>query len=148
MIQLIGIRICSPDKDFSANTLAGIYRNPMLQAFFRKMHELNLTYGVFSRKNGIQIEGNNHHAYPSIEEISDNALFDLIKSQYEQFKEITFLYWNHRPLTHSKYVNMMRMAGFKVIEFRTLKEFENLDEKIIPFLKSNNQQKEKLSNEV
>jgi hypothetical protein len=123
-MEYLAIRICSPQKDFTANSLSGIYTNPMLQAFFRKMKHIGLNYGVFSRKHGIQRESNNHQAYPSIEEIPDNQLLNLLKSQFEDFKDIIFLYWNHRPLTHTKYVNMMRLAGFTVIELRVLNDFE------------------------
>lgn len=124
MKTIMAIRICSPQKDFTAHTLCGIYTNPMLQAFFKKMQQLQLPYGVFSRKNGIQPEGDNHHAYSSIEEIPDTALISLLQKQVSQYQNTRFLYWNHRPLTHSKYVKMMRDVGLEVIELRTLKEFE------------------------
>jgi hypothetical protein len=123
-MELLAIRICSPQKNFAAHTLATIYTTPMLQAFFRQMHDLRIPYGIFSRKYGLQREGPDHHAYPSIDEISDAALVALLTTQFDQFRNTIFLYWNHRPLTHTKYVRMLRQVGFTVIELRTLKAFE------------------------
>jgi hypothetical protein len=116
-MQYIPIRVCSRVKSSIARgTLDQIYTEHMLQAFFTKFSD----YCVLSRKLGICHAGVIYENYGDYEEKSPGELFTLLQEQSKDYHDVTFLYWNHRPLTQSKFVQLLRDAGFTVIEFRKL----------------------------
>jgi hypothetical protein len=121
----IPIRICSGRKnDVKAGFLNEIYTEHMLQAFFKAFDRHG--YAVLSRKLGICFSSEKHENYGDWEEKGDAQVLAMLKEQARNpaFKETTFVYWNHRPLTHQKWVTMLQDAGFKVIERRTLAEIK------------------------
>jgi len=116
--RYIPIRVCSPRKSSIAKGfLHEIYTCKMLQAFFKRFKETG--YAVLSRKLGICPGDRQYENYGDFDTINGDLL-DLLKAQAPFYRGITFLYWNHRPLTHDLYVKKMRDAGFNVMEFRTL----------------------------
>lgn len=127
--RYIPIRVCSPAKDPAVEFgyLYEIYTCKMLQAFFKAFKDIE--YAVLSRKNGICLSSRKTENYGNREMINGDLL-DLLKAQAPLYKDVIFLYWNHRPLTHNLYVKKMRNAGFNVIEFRKLAEIKD-------FLKTN-----------
>jgi hypothetical protein len=123
-----GIRVCSKTKN--PNILPGeptllknLYVNTNIKGFFRKMKELDMIYFVLSRKFGICSEGKHNTAYSSAEHLGDYELKRLLKSQAPKYSDFSLIYYNHRPLTHTKWVNMLREAGFIVSEVRKVAEF-------------------------
>jgi hypothetical protein len=93
----------------------------MLQAFFKRFDN----YCVLSRKLGICHAGDILENYGDYEEKSPGELLEVLRIQSERYHDVAFLYWNHRPLTHACFVRLLRDAGFKVLEFRTLDQIEN-----------------------
>jgi len=104
--------------------LPEIYLDHMLQAFFKAFESHG--YAVLSRKNGICLSSVKTENYGDWEEKGDAQILAMLKEQARNpaFKAVTFVYWNHRPLTHAKWVTMLRTAGFSVIECRTLDEIK------------------------
>jgi hypothetical protein len=122
---IIPIRICSGRKsDVREGFLNEIYTEHMLQAFFKAFDRHG--YAVLSRKLGICLSGERHENYGDWEEKGDAQILAMLLEQAKNpaFKEMRFVYWNHRPLTHSKWVRMLQDAGFAVIERRTLAEIK------------------------
>ena len=118
---MIPIRICSPGKDLgiTAGYLRELYTDPMLQAFFRACK--GRPYAILSRKYGLCWSDRVYPQYTD-GEMKDDDLLLLLQYQRRIYDDIGFLYWNHRPLTHNKWVKMLRAAGFPVKEVRTLAE--------------------------
>jgi len=128
-IIIAGIRICSRSKNQNIHPgehclLSELYTNTNLKGFFRKMKELGIFYYVLSRKFGICWEGKHNTAYSSTEHLSDSELFELLKKQARKYSNVHFIYYNHRPLTHNKWVKMLSEAGFRVSCVRKLAEYE------------------------
>lgn len=120
--KMLPIRICSPDKSAIAHGfLWELYLTPMLQAYFKKT---NFKGAIMSRKYGICLPDTMHDNYGDEEQLSDRELLGLLKRQRPSFAGTTLLYWNHRPVTHDKWVAMLRMAGFTVEEHRTLPQIQ------------------------
>ena len=123
MIAYMPIRVCSGRKSgVKAGFLAEIYTEHMLQAFFKAFDRHG--YAVLSRKLGICLSGEKHENYGDWEEKGDEQILAMLREQARNpaLKDFTFIYWNHRPLTHAKWVRMLAEAGFHVIERRTLAE--------------------------
>ncbi|MEX2715086.1 MAG: hypothetical protein Q6370_002175 [Candidatus Sigynarchaeota archaeon] len=123
MTAYMPIRICSGLKScVKSGFLNEIYIEHMLQAFFKAFDRHG--YAVLSRKLGICLSNERHENYGDWEEKGDAQLLAMLREQARNpaFKEIVWVYWNHRPLTHSKWVKMLQDAGFRVIERRTLAE--------------------------
>ncbi|NMC06731.1 MAG: hypothetical protein GYA24_16055, partial [Candidatus Lokiarchaeota archaeon] len=123
------IRICSAHKsDVTAGLLSEIYTEHMLKAFFAAFERHG--YAVLSRKLGICLSTERHENYGDWEEKSDDQIRAMLKEQAKNpaLAAITFIYWNHRPLTHQKWITMLVEAGFKVIERRTLTDIKALIE--------------------
>nr|MDO8086987.1 hypothetical protein [Candidatus Sigynarchaeum springense] len=76
------------------------------------------------RKLGICLSGETHENYGDWEEKGDEQILAMLREQARNpaLKDLTYIYWNHRPLTHAKWVRMLQDAGFHVIERRTLAE--------------------------
>jgi hypothetical protein len=119
-MRYIPIRVCSKKKSrFIKNgTLDQIYTEHMLQAFFKRFSD----YCVLSRKLGICHAGKIYENYHDYQEKSPGELLVLLREQSKDYRDVVFLYWNHRPLTHSGFVRLLRDAGFNVLEFRKLDE--------------------------
>ncbi|NMC08139.1 MAG: hypothetical protein GYA24_23235 [Candidatus Lokiarchaeota archaeon] len=125
--HLIPIRICSSHKsDVKVGLLNEIYTEHMLRAFFKAFDRQG--YAVLSRKLGICLSSERHENYGDWEEKGDAQILAMLTEQAKNpaFKDVLFIYWNHRPLTHQKWVRMLAEAGFKVIERRTLGEIAAL----------------------
>jgi len=123
-MKLVPIRVCSPNKaPIPKGYLHEIYVNHMLQAFFKAFKETG--YAVLSRKLGVCMGDRQYENYGDFEMINGDLL-DLLKTQAPYYANVTFVYWNHRPITHNVYINKMRAAGFTVIEKRTLAEIKEL----------------------
>lgn len=121
MTNLIyAIRVCSPQKNMAGRTLNTVYINPMLQSFFRIMERQQIPYAILSRKYGICVDTERYVPYPDCEMLSDAALLERLIAQKPRFGKTKFLYWNHRPITHQKWVALLRTAGYDVEEYRTL----------------------------
>jgi hypothetical protein len=123
-----GIRVCSKAKNPKISPgehtlLRDLYVNTNIKGFFRRMQEIDMVYFVLSRKFGICSEGKHNTAYSSTEHLTDEELKRLLKSQAPKYSEFSLIYYNHRPLTHSKWINMLREAGFLVSEVRKVAEF-------------------------
>ncbi|MBN2150017.1 MAG: hypothetical protein JW839_01095 [Candidatus Lokiarchaeota archaeon] len=119
--HVLPIRICSGRKSgVGRGFLHEIYTGHMLQAFFKAFERHG--YAVLSRKLGICLSNEKHENYGDWEEKGDEQILAMLREQAENpaFEDITFIYWNHRPLTHAKWVRMLADAGFHVIERRTL----------------------------
>ena len=124
MIQLryIPIRVCSPRKaPIHRGYLRDLYLDRMLQVFFKAFEGTG--YALLSRKLGICTSDRQYKNYGDYEMINGDLL-DLLVAQAPYYQDTVFLYWNHRPLTHSKWVKMLADAGFNVIEHRTLAEIK------------------------
>lgn len=118
MKKLLPIRICSPEKaNIDRGYLWQIYTTPMLQVLFAATRN---QAAILSRKYGISLPDKIHDRYTDSEQLSDKELFALLVAQAPEFKDTILLYWNHRPLTHDKWVKMLRDAGFHVEEYRTI----------------------------
>lgn len=129
-----GIRICSKskNKNISSGTqclLSDLYTNTNLIGFFRKMKALKIPYYVLSRKFGFCWEGKHNIAYSSNEHLSDSELLKLLKKQAPKYDQIHFIYYNHRPLTHNKWVLMLQQAGFRVSCVQKLVEYNKFEKK-------------------
>jgi hypothetical protein len=142
--KLVALRICSPQKNKVApGFLFQIYCNPMLKAYFRKMKELKFPYAILSRKLGICMEGPHNTYYPDCEELSHEMWIKLLQTQQPHYADITFIYWNHRPLTHNKYINYLKETGYKIIEARSLSDYDQylphqtIQTTLIPIIQSN-----------
>ena len=120
---MVPIRVCSGHKsDVKEGFLHEIYITPMLQAFFTAfMHH---GYAVLSRKNGICLSKDRTENYGDWQEKNDDQIITMLREQAKNpdLRGITWVYWNHRPLTHGKWVTMLGNAGFTVIERRSLGE--------------------------
>jgi hypothetical protein len=120
------IRICSPRKSSVASPafLPEIYLDHMLQAFFKTFDTHG--FAVLSRKNGICLSSHRTENYGDWEEKDDGQIRAMLKEQAKnpELAGITFIYWNHHPLTRAKWVRMLAEAGFHVIERRTLAEIK------------------------
>ncbi len=128
---IAGIRICSKSKNKNISPgdkclLSKLYINTNLIGFFRKMETLKIPYYVLSRKYGICWEGKHNIAYSSSEHLSDKELLELLKKQAPKYAHIHFIYYNHRPLTHTKWVDMLAEAEFRVSCVQKLVEYEKL----------------------
>jgi hypothetical protein len=120
--KLLPIRICSPDKSAIARGfLWELYRTPMLQSYFKGT---NFKGAIMSRKYGICMPDVMHDNYGDDEQLSDRELLGLLRRQRPAFAGTTLLYWNHRPVSHDKWVAMLRMTGFEVEEYRTLPQIQ------------------------
>jgi hypothetical protein len=123
MSDVWAIRICSPKKDMEGHYLHEIYTNPMLQAFFRFMEQNQFRYAIMSRKLGICPDILPTTPYPDRQELGDLELKDLLQSQAPGWEKVRFVYWNHRPLTHDKWIGMLRECGFHVDQVSKLKDY-------------------------
>ena len=123
---MIAIRVCSGKKRYGEKGFLYEIYEPcvMLKAFFRRCRTLKIKYGVLSRKFGIILENPNYPGYPDEDCLTDQNLLKKLKKQAKIIDE-ALVYWNHRPLTHKKWVSMLREAGFEVNEVRTLRELED-----------------------
>ena len=140
---IAGIRICSRKKNKiiclgEKILLSSLYCNTNLIGFFRKMKELKIPYFVLSRKYGICHEGTHNTAYSSTEHLTDIELLELLKKQAQKYSDIHFIYYNHRPLTHNKWVEMLQKADFRVSCVQRLVEYEK-------FAKNNQKNKNLIS---
>lgn len=121
MKQALPIRICSPHKTGVARgELHDLYNEHMLVAFFKRFDEIeDRPYAVLSRKHGICFSGEQYDNYHDREEKNDDELRAILARQFTEFGDkYQFVYWNHRPITHDKWVTMLRQAGFHV-DFRS-----------------------------
>ncbi|WP_371801794.1 hypothetical protein [Candidatus Lokiarchaeum ossiferum] len=119
----IAIRVCSPQKtNMEQGFLWEIYYNPMLQAFFKSCRKNSVPFFVLSRKYGLCDGKMRWMNYSDEEEQNDEKLLSILISQHPRNKDLHFVYWNHRPLTHTKWVKMLQKAGFQVDQARDLKE--------------------------
>jgi hypothetical protein len=118
--KLMPIRVCSPHKArIKRGYLWEIYQTPMLQYYFAATGRQG---AILSRKYGICMPNVKHQNYSDEEQLSDRELLGLLRRQRPGFKNMRFLYWNHRPMTHDKWIAMLRMAGYTVDECSTLAE--------------------------
>jgi hypothetical protein len=118
---MMPIRVCSGHKsDVKEGFLHEIYITPMLRAFFTAFKHHG--YAVLSRKNGICLSKDRTENYGDWQEKNDDQIIAMLREQAKnpELRAITWVYWNHRPLTHAKWVTMLGNAGFTVIERRTL----------------------------
>jgi hypothetical protein len=122
-MQKAAIRICSPRKSpVARGYLWEIYLCPMLQAFFRVCRGNTIPFFVLSRKWGFCQGDEQWQNYHDCEEYGDTAFRQFIQSQAPKYQHFHFIYWNHRPMTHDKWVKILRDAGLHVTEVRNLLE--------------------------
>lgn len=122
-LPMLPIRVCSPHKtDKKRGFPCELYNEHMLKAFFTAFHDVK--YALLSRKYGICFSWEQYDNYNDCDEKPDEEILTILTSQARDpiFNQYQYLYWNHRPLTHSKWVAMLRQAGFKVMEFRRIVE--------------------------
>lgn len=121
-MYLIAIRVCSPHKaDVEKAHCCDLYTDPMIQAFHRKLkqNERMLDHALLSRYHGIMRGDLEYKQYKDIKELDEEALLTKLKKQYKGIlKQTVFFYWNHRPLTHDKWIRLLRKAGFWVINVK------------------------------
>lgn len=120
-MPVLPIRICSPRKtNVPFGYLHEIYDAPMLKAFFNAFSE----YALLSRKLGICVSRKRYDNYGDCDEKPDPQILAILRDQahdpWSDLESMTFVYWNHRPLTHSKWIRLLREAGFTVFESNTL----------------------------
>ncbi len=137
---IAGIRICSKTKDPRIQPgdhclLRDLYVNTNIKGFFRKMFAIQMPYFVLSRKYGICSESDHVPAYSSSEHLSDTGLLTLLEKQAPNFAQFHLIYYNHRPLTHSKWVKMLRSAGYFVSEVQRLAEYDSYRGNLDQYLK-------------
>jgi hypothetical protein len=124
MVRYIPIRVCSPEKaSIARGYLHEIYTTRMLQAFFKVFKATG--YAVLSRKLGICLSDRQYDNYGDFEMINGDLL-DLLKTQAPYYKDVVFVYWNHRPMVHDLYIRKLKLAGFNVVECRTLQAIKDL----------------------
>lgn len=117
------IRVCSRVKStIPFGYLHEIYTCHMLQAFFKAFNE----YAVLSRKNGICFSWERTENYGDWQEKCRDKLLAVLRSQAQDpgINKYVYIYWNHRPLTHGCFVQLLRDAGFTIIECKTLSEIK------------------------
>jgi hypothetical protein len=73
---------------------------------------------------GIAPEGFTNTPYFDHEELNEEDLLKKVLKQEKKFHNKIFVYWNHRPLTHDKWVKMLRKVFLYVKEVHSLEEFE------------------------
>lgn len=126
--RILPIRVCSPLKSNVASPafLHEIYLEHMLKAFFKRFEASG--YAVLSRKNGICLWKDKTENYGDWQEKDDEQILTMLQEQARnpELRNVMWVYWNHRPLTHDKWVAMMKKAGLNVIEKRKLGEIEAL----------------------
>ena len=124
------IRICSPNKARPVGTtchLRDMYADPMLQAFFTRFPR----HLILSRAFGICTYQEQHLVYSDEAMLDDQGLHCQLVRDHENFAVrrpliMGLVYWNHRPMTHDKWVRMLREAGFNVVEGRSLDDVARL----------------------
>lgn len=125
--KILPIRVCSGNKSsIPYGFLKDIYVEKMLKAFFNAFE--NTGYAVLSRKNGICLWKDKTENYGDWQEKDDEQIKAMLREQAKnpELRAITWIYWNHRPLTQDKWVRMLRDAGFRVIECRKLAEIQDI----------------------
>lgn len=123
MKKALPIRICSPHKsDKKRGFVYELYTTHMLVAFFNRMHDIeDIPFAILSRKHGICFSWVEHDNYNDADEKTDDEIRAILAGQFKQFgNEYRFVYWNHRPMTHDKWVRMLKEARFETVECRTL----------------------------
>ncbi len=118
-MRLLPIRVCSARKTAVARGfLHELYDAPMLKAFFTAFPE----HALLSRKLGICLWNELYQNYGDCDEKPDAEILAMLQEQARtpRLAGIGFIYWNHRPLTHSKWVRLLREARFMVLESNTL----------------------------
>lgn len=117
--NVLPIRVCSPRKTGKARGyLHELYCAPMLVAFFKAFPR----HAVLSRKLGICFWDKQYDNYGDCEEKTDGEILAMLREQAKDpaLAGTTLVYWNHRPLTHAKWIRLLREAGFLVLESNTL----------------------------
>jgi hypothetical protein len=123
-LKYIPIRICSRIKTkVKVGYLNELYSCDSLKALFKTFSE----YAILSRNYGICFSDKKYVNYDDSEEKDDEELMKLLKEQVKNpiYEDITFVYYNHRPLTHKKWVKMLKDAGFKTLEKPTIDDLKN-----------------------
>ena len=123
-MDIIPIRICSPQKAAVDEAYPDqLYTSPMLQSFFKRFpnHHWPFRHAILSRKYGIMLSHWKYRQYQDEEMVSDDVLLTILEGQRQSdlFNHI-YVYWNHRPMTHDKWISLMRRAGYTVHEGRSL----------------------------
>ncbi len=96
----------------------------MYKAIFHALDAM--VYAVLSCKLGICWSSVRNGNYGDCEENGYDRIRTMLNEQVRDpvMADTSFVYPNHGPLTHSKWIKMIAEAGFKVIERRILTEIK------------------------
>jgi len=128
-VNCVPIRICSPRKtNVARGRLDELYDAPMLKAYFTAFKDFRWGFFILSRKLGLCHSSRTYDNYGDADEKTDAQILRLLRAQRkillrtkpEMAARLILVYWNHRPLTHDKWVGLLRDAGFRVVEARTI----------------------------
>jgi hypothetical protein len=124
---LIPITICSFRKRNTEKAKpAELYTCKRIKAFREQFKDQN--HIILSKKYGLMFSDQEYTQYEDKEQLADRDLIYLLRKQNELYPDLKLAYYNPRPLTGTKWVNILRNAGFAVIQFKTLSNYENIEE--------------------
>lgn len=124
---LIPITICSYKKaDVDQAKPVELYTCKRIKAFRNRFKTQN--YIILSKKYGLMFSDQTYEQYEDKEQLCDMDLLELLKRQNRLYPTLTLAFYNQRPLTGKKWYNMLKKAGFIIIQFKTLKNYENIKE--------------------
>ena len=98
-----------------------LYNSKRIKGFTNKYGG---NYIILSRKYGLMFSERKYRNYEDSEMVSDEELLKILKKQSEMFPELKLFNYNPRPLTGTKWFEILKKAGFNVKEYRKLEEFD------------------------
>lgn len=126
---LIPIAICSYKKaDVDRAKPAELYTCKRIKAFRGRFKTQN--YIILSKKYGLMFSDQEYKQYRDNEQLPEIDLLFLLKKQNEIYPNLNLAYYNQRPLTGTKWYNMLKKAGFTIVQFTTLKSYNELKREV------------------
>jgi hypothetical protein len=115
------ITICSGQKtSIKKGIPKNLYNNRRITSFSNHFPY----HLILSRKNGLMFSNKTYAQYGDDEEQTDEELLKILKTQAKKYPNLKLNYYNPRPLTHDKWVNLLKEAGFEVRDFRSVKDYK------------------------
>jgi hypothetical protein len=124
---LIPITVCSYNKtDVDRAKPVDLYTCKRIKAFRSQFGNKN--YIILSKKYGLMFSDQEYDQYEDKEQLLDIDLLYLLKKQNELYPSLELAYYDPRPLTLEKFYHMLKRAGFIILQFKTLKNYEKVKE--------------------
>jgi hypothetical protein len=127
---LIPITVCSYNKaSVDRAKPADLYTCKRIKAFRSQFGDKN--YIILSKKYGLMFSDQKYGQYEDKEQLPDIDLLYLLKKQNELYSDLKLAYYDPRPLTLEKFYHMLKRAGFTILQFKTLTNYEKVKEAYI-----------------